>query len=131
VKEQLSRKQQSLILSLLSHSSVDEACKASGVGRSSFYRWLKDDATFRREYADAKSAAFSEAISILAKSATTVAQVLTEIATDKSAPVTGRVSAARCIFEWLNRGIETEAIASDAKLLAEELHARKIKRNER
>jgi hypothetical protein len=129
VKEQLTRKQQSLIINLLSSASVEDACIASGVGRSSFYRWLKDDATFRRAYADAKQQSFSEAISILAKSATTVAEVLTEIATDKSAPVTGRVSAARCIMEWLNRGIETEAIAADARELADELRARRGKKS--
>ena len=36
-----------------------------------------------------------EAIEILAKASTTFAKVLEEIATDKGAPVTGRVSAAR------------------------------------
>ena len=131
MKEQLSRKQTALILALLSHSSVDEACRACGVSRSSFYRWLQDDPVFRREWSNAKAASFSEAISILAKSATTCAAVLTEIATDKSAPVTGRVSAARCIMEWLNRGIETEAIAADARELAQELRQRKAKRHER
>jgi hypothetical protein len=83
--KQLTRKKQSLILNLLSNANIDAACRASGISRSTAYRWMKDDAVFRREYADAKQAAFSEAVAELSRSATTVAKVLTEIATDKSA----------------------------------------------
>jgi ACT domain-containing protein len=131
MKEQLTRKQSALILSLLSHSSVDEACKSCGVGRSSFYRWLQTDAAFRRAYADAKQQSFSEAITILSKASTNFATVLEQIAMDTTAPMTARVSACRAGLEWSTRGIETEAIAADARELADELRQRKAKRNER
>jgi hypothetical protein len=124
MKQELSRKQHALILALLSNPSVDQACKACGVGRSSFYRYLQDP-VFRREWADAKAAGFSEAIAILSRAASTCANVLTEIATDKSAPVTGRVSAARAILEWATRGVDSESTAADARVLADELRRRK------
>jgi ACT domain-containing protein len=127
----LTRKQQSLIINLLSSASVEDACKASGVSRSTAYRWMKDDPVFRREWANTKTEAFSQAISILSRAATTFATVLESIATDKSAPMTARVSACRAGLEWSTRGIETEAIAADARELAQELRQRKAKRNER
>jgi hypothetical protein len=131
VKEQLSRKQSALIINMLSSASMDEACRASGVSRSTAYRWMKTDSTFRREFSDAKVAAFSQAITILSKAATTFAQTLEQIALDSTAPMTARVSACRAGLEWSTRGIETEAIAADARELVQELHARKAKRNER
>jgi ACT domain-containing protein len=131
VKEQLTRKQQLLILNMLSSASMEEACRVSGVSRSTAYRWMKTDSTFRREFADAKTQAFSQAITILSRASTTFAQVLESIATDKTAPMTARVSSCRAGLEWATRGIETEAIATDARELAEELRARKVKRNER
>jgi hypothetical protein len=131
VKEQPSRKQQLLILNMLSSASMEEACRVSGVSRSTAYRWMKTDSTFRREFSDAKAAAFSQAITILSRAATTFAQTLEQIAVDSSAPMTARVSACRAGLEWSTRGIETEAIANDARELAEELRKRKAKRNER
>lgn len=129
--KQLTRKQQSLILNMLSSASVDDACRVSGVSRSTAYRWMKDSPEFRREWADAKTQAFSEAISVLARAATTFASVLESIATDSTAPMTARVSACRAGLEWSTRGIETEAIAADARELAQELRQRKAKRHER
>jgi len=129
VKEQLTRKQAALILALLNNPSVDEACKSCGVGRSSFYRWQQDHPVFRRAYADAKQAAFSDAITILSKASSNFATVLEQIALDKDAPMTARVSACRAGLEWSTRGIETEAIAADAKELADELRARRGKKS--
>ena len=119
MKEQLSRKQSALIINMLSSTSVDEACRASGVSRSTAYRWMKTDSTFRREFSDAKTQAFSEAITILSRAATTFAQTLEQIAQDSTAPMTARVSACRAGLEWSTRGIETEAIAADARELAD------------
>src|SRR6185437_224807 len=117
-EEQLTRKQQLLILNLLSSTSVDEACKASGVARSSFYRWLNDP-TFRRAFADAKTQAFSQAIAILSRAATVFAQTLQQIALDSTAPMTARVSACRAGLEWATRGVDAESTAADARLLAD------------
>ena len=125
MERQLTRKQQALIINLLSHSSVDDAAAASGVSRSTCYRWLKGDAGFRRAFADAKTQAFSQAIAILSRAATRFAQTLEQIALDSSAPMTARVSACRAGLEWSTRGIETEAIAADARELADELRKRK------
>jgi len=110
---------------MLSSASVEDACLASGVSRSTAYRWMKGDPAFRREWANAKAASFSEAISILSRAATTFATMLESIATDTSAPMTARVSACRAGLEWSTRGIETEAIAADARELADELRKRK------
>lgn len=126
--KQLTRKQQSLIINMLSSASVDDACRASAVSRSTAYRWMKDSPEFRSEWADAKTQAFSEAISVLARASTTFANVLESIATDPTAPMTARVSACRAGLEWSTRGIETEAIAADARELAQELRQLKAKK---
>jgi hypothetical protein len=126
-EKQITRKQQALIVAMLSHETMDEACKAAGCGRASAYRWLKSDPTFQREWNDAKRESFGQAIAILTRSATTFASVLETIAADKSAPMTARVSACRAGLEWSTRGIETGSIAADARTLADELRARKVK----
>ena len=131
MERQLTRKQHALIINLLSHSSVEDAAAASGVSRSTCYRWLKDDAGFRRAFADAKTQAFSQAIAILSRAATSFAQTLEQIALDSSAPMTARVSACRAGLEWATRGVDSESTAADARELADELRQRKAKRNER
>jgi DICT domain-containing protein len=125
VKEQLSRKQLSLIVNLLSHSSVEDAAVASGVSRSTVYRWMQDDPAFQRAFSDAKVAAFSQAITILSRAATTFAQTLEQIALDSTAPMTARVSACRAGLEWATRGVDSESTAADARVLADELRKRK------
>jgi len=82
---------------------------------------MKDDPVFRREWADAKAASFSEAIAILSRAATTFAQTLEQIALDSTAPMTARVSACRAGLEWATRGVDSESTAADARELADEL----------
>jgi hypothetical protein len=127
--KQITRKQQALILAMLGNGSLDAACRVANVGRATAYRWLKDDEAFKQAWTDAKREAFGQSIAILTRASTTFATVLESIAQDASAPMTARVSACRAGLEWSTRGIETESIAADARVLADELRARKGKKN--
>lgn len=126
-QKQITRKQQALIVAMLEHHTMSDAIKAASVSRATAYRWLKSDPTFQRDWNDAKRETYSQAITFLTKSATVFAKVLLSIALDKDSPKTARVSAARAGLEWSTRGIETESIAADARLLSDELRARKAK----
>jgi hypothetical protein len=126
-QKQITRKQQGLIVAMLEHHTMADAIKAASVSRATAYRWLKSDPTFQREWNDAKRETYSQAITFLTKSATVFAKVLLSIAVDKSAPFTARVSAARGGIEWANRSLETDSIATDAKILADEIRNRKMK----
>jgi hypothetical protein len=123
----ITRKQQGLIVAMLEHHTMSDAIKAASVSKATAYRWLKSDPTFQREWNDAKRETYAQAITFLTKSATIFAKVLLSIAVDKSAPMTARVSACRGGIEWANRSLETDSIATDARILADEIRNRKIK----
>ncbi len=83
-EKQITRKQQALIVAMLSSPTIDQACKVASCGRATAYRWLKNDPTFQRAWNDAKREVYGQAIAILTRSATTFANVLEEIAADKN-----------------------------------------------
>lgn len=120
----LSPKQQKAILSLIEHQDISSAALASGVNRSTVFRWLQDEA-FANAYRSARFEVWSHSIAILQRAARTAALTLEEIAQDKTAPVTGRVSACRAILEHAREAIQTENLAADVKELLADYRARR------
>src|SRR6266545_3707478 len=96
-ENQITRKQQTLILALMQHNTLDEACKAVGLSRSTAYRFFNDPA-FMKEFNLTKRKVFSEAILFLSKSATIAAKVLLKIALDPASPATAKTSSCRAIL---------------------------------
>jgi hypothetical protein len=122
----LSPKQQKAILSLLESDDIAAASSAAGINRSTLFRWFQD-AAFSDAYRSARFRVWSQSIAILQRASKTAARALEDIAADTSAPVTGRVSAARAILEHARISIETEALAADVKELLAEHRAKKAR----
>jgi hypothetical protein len=123
---ELSPKQQKAILSLLESDDIAAASSAAGINRSTLFRWFQD-AAFSEAYRSARFAVWSQSIAILQRASKTAARALEDIAADVSAPVTGRVSAARAILEHARASIETENLAAEIKELLAEHRARKAR----
>lgn len=96
--QKLTRKQGAAITALLTHETVTEAAQACGVAESTLFRWLQLS-EFQSLFRAARRSLVESAIAQLQRKCTNAAQVLSEIAEDKEAPASSRVSAARAILE--------------------------------
>ena len=65
IRGKLTRKQEEVIVALLSQRNAEEAARVTKIGSRTIYRWMKDP-DFDRAYREAKRAAFSKANRALA-----------------------------------------------------------------
>ncbi len=91
-------KQRKALTCLLSCSNLKKAAEAAGCNRSSIYRYMSDPA-FNKELNRLRFFQLSQAAGSLQQNAERSAVILFEIAEDKEAPTSVRLSAARTILE--------------------------------
>ena len=92
-------------MALLDCGEIKQASEACGISDVTLWRWLQLPA-FQSRYRAARRQVVETAIAQLQSDCTKAARVLTEIAEDKEAPASSRVSAARTILEQAVGGIE-------------------------
>jgi len=92
---------------LITCDTIEEACDAIGIGRTTMYRYFKDP-EFDNELKSAKRQLMNRAVMKLQQTCTDAARALAEICRDKNAPASARVSAAREIINSSLRAIELE-----------------------
>jgi hypothetical protein len=95
--ERLSRKAQDAVLALLTHPTIPEAAKASGVSQATLWRWLQRD-DFQKEYRAAQNRVFDGAIGSLQASTTQAVECLRRNLNCESPAV--QVQAARAILDY-------------------------------
>jgi len=103
--EKLTPKQERAIVALLDCGEIKEASVICGVSDVTLWRWLQSP-LFQSRYRAARRQVVETAIAQLQSDCTKAARVLTEIAEDKEAPASSRVSAARTILEQAVGGVE-------------------------
>jgi hypothetical protein len=103
--EKLTPKQESALLALLSHGTIEAAYEAAGVSKSTMWRWMQLS-EFQTRYRAARRQLVEVAISQLQNACTKAARVLVEIAEDKEASPSARVSAAKTIIEQSISAVE-------------------------
>ena len=119
-KQQFTAKQRKALTCLLSCSNLKQAAEAAGCNRSTLYRYMADPA-FNKELNRLRFFQLSQAAGSLQRNAERAAVILFEIAEDKEAPVSVRLSAARSILET---GIKfAETINLEARLTELEMAA--------
>lgn len=117
--DNLSARQTKALLALLEYPSITQAAKVSGVNRSTLHRYLADE-KFQTEYRKRRRELFSQTTAVLTKISSAAVMVLYEILSDKSLPVTGRVSAARAVLQYSESGLNSESTSFEmAAILAE------------
>jgi hypothetical protein len=116
--EKLSRNQEKAIAALLSHATIPEASRATGVSESTLRRWLKEPG-FLAEYRTARRQVLQHATATLQRA--TPAAVATLLACLKADSESVRLRAAVAILEHAHKGIEVEDLEVRLVALAEEV----------
>lgn len=108
---QLIGKQSKALDALVNYDTVEGACKAAGISKSTMYRYLKDP-DFNKELKTAKRQIVNRAVLRLQQTTGDAARALAEICRDKEAPASARVTAAKAILDGALKAIELEDIES-------------------
>ncbi len=92
-------------MALLEHGTIAEACKVVGVSDVTLWRWLQLP-EFQTAYRASRRQVVEGAIAQLQNDCTIAVRVLREVAEDKEAPASARVSAAKTILEQSISAVE-------------------------
>ena len=86
----LTKKQDDVLIALLSSNSIEDASKASGVSKTTIFKYLQID-SFRESYRKARAETVSHAITQIQSACSEAVQVLRDIMNDKESPAASRV----------------------------------------
>jgi hypothetical protein len=97
------------IAALLTHRSIEEAAKATGVGTQTLMRWMKLP-EFDSAYREARRDAFRQSVARLQQASTAAVSTLLKIMVDPAAPHSVRVRAADSVLDHAKQAIEIEDV---------------------
>jgi uncharacterized protein (UPF0147 family) len=109
-KPSLTRKQELALSSLLSKPTMKEAAEAAGIGETTLWRWLQIK-EFHTAYMKARRESVKQGIARLQNATGEAVSVLQEIMSDKEAPRSVRVAAAKAVIEYSIKAVEIEDLA--------------------
>ncbi|MDT5262278.1 MAG: hypothetical protein QOC61_1282 [Acidobacteriota bacterium] len=122
--QKLTPKQDKALVSLLATGEVRAAAKDAGVGETTLWRWLKEDA-FNAAYRDRRRGLVEASAARLTADSASASKVLREIAEDTTAPASSRVAAARAIIEHSIKAVEVLDLEPRLKEIEKMLAAEK------
>jgi transposase-like protein len=122
------RKKEEAIVALLTHRSIDEAARATGINPNTLLRWMKEP-EFQTGYREARRAACGQATARLQQATGAAVSTLLKIMVDAKAPASTRVRAADSVLDHARQAIEIEDV--EVRLAALEQAAELSKSNER
>jgi len=94
---------------LLSHRSIEEAARATGVAEKTLRRWMQEP-DFDAAYRAAKRASFGQSIARLHHLSSAAVSTLGKVMLDAATPASTKVRAADSILDHTVKAIETEDI---------------------
>lgn len=115
IGSELSEKQIQVLPTFAAAISIDGACKEVGIGRDTFYRWLKNP-VFKSELELMRKELVEEAIGQLKALGSKAVLTLASLSLRKDSPSVQR-AAANDILNHLSRFIEMEELECRVKLL--------------
>jgi hypothetical protein len=101
----LTAKQDAALVALLAHGTIEAAYVSAGVSKATMWRFLQLPA-FQARYKAARRELVDGALAQLQRDATIAARVLREVAEDRDAPASARVTAAKAILDHSIGAIE-------------------------
>jgi hypothetical protein len=128
-QDQLSAKQHEAILALLSEPSIQNSAVKVGVTEKTIRRWL-DQPTFAAEYRKAKRDAYTQAIGVVQRYATTAVNTVLRVMTDTASPPNARISAASALLRLGRQGIELDDLAARVDALEQAARSEQNKGND-
>ena len=123
----LTPKQQKALAALLAEPTIPAAAAKLGMGESTLHKWLKDPA-FGDAYREARREAVGQAIARLQHVSSAAVSVLMQVAADKSAPASARVSAASKILDMALRAVELEDLENRLSALEAQMEVGNARR---
>ncbi len=123
VNEKRDRRRELAVAALLECPTIHEAARASGVGLTTLYRWVREDAEFQSAYRAAKHAALQQAIGRLSAISGQAVETLRDVMADAEAQAGARVSAARAALDMAVKAAEVEELAARVAALEQLLTA--------
>ena len=103
------RKQEKAIAALLTHRSLEDAARATGIATKTLLRWLKNR-EFDEAYRQVRRAAFTQSLARLQQASGAAVSTLLKIMVDPTAPASTRVRAADSVLDHGARAMEIEDI---------------------
>ncbi len=119
----LTAKQEAALVALLAHGTIEAAYVAAGVSKATMWRFLQLP-EFQTRYKAARRELVDAALARLQRDATVAARVLCEIAEDRTAPASARVTAAKTILDQSIGAIERDEILERIERLEETVSAK-------
>lgn len=104
---QIKAKKETAIVALLQSPTVREAAEKVQIAERTLWRWLEDE-SFRKQYTDARKAAFSRALALLQQGLGEAVIVLRDVMNCPDSNNTSRVSAAKAVIDTALRAMEME-----------------------
>jgi hypothetical protein len=105
--EKFGRKKEEAIVALLTHRTIDDAAKASGIATKTLLRWLQIP-EFEAAYRKARRAGFAQCVARLQQASSAAVSTLLKVMVDPNTPAASRVRAAGCVLEHATKAIEVE-----------------------
>jgi hypothetical protein len=116
-KPRKGRQKEAALSGLLCSSTIAKAAQSAGISEGTLLRWLKTDETFKADYQAARRAVVSHAVAQLQRASGGAVSVLCAVASDKEAPASSRVGAARAILDFAFRAVELEDLQARVEAL--------------
>jgi hypothetical protein len=107
-------KQEKAIAALLTEPTIQLAADKAGVGETSLYRWMKEEA-FDKAFKEARKSALSQTISRLQQTTTDAVNTLKSVMENEEAPASSRVTAAKTVLEMAFKAYELEDLAAEVE----------------
>jgi hypothetical protein len=116
------RRNEKAIQALLRHTTLSAAAKSMSLNEKTLRRWwvLPD---FQEKYRSAKRELIAGSSHVLLAAMGTSVRVLITIMEDAAQPASARVSAARCILQAVQQGMQQEDLAASLLALQSRLDA--------
>ena len=115
---QMTAKKETAIVALLQSPTVREAAEKVQIAERTLWRWLEDE-SFRKQYTDARKAAFSRALALLQQGLGEAVMVLRDVMNNPDSNNPSRISAAKVVIDTALKAMELEDLENRITLLEE------------
>ena len=102
-KSTLTARQRNAITALLTASTIGEAARTAGIGETTLYRWMREDAEFVAEYQRQADRILDANIAAIQQATGVAVEVLKKVLTDSEAGNMAKLTAARHVLEYAYR----------------------------
>jgi hypothetical protein len=101
------RRKEAAIAALLAHPSLARAAEACQTSERTLRRWLQDE-SFAQRYRQERTRILESTFNLLRQKSVAAVETLANVANDKKASASARVSAARSVVELAIKGAELQ-----------------------